>query len=1452
MTTYVFADVAGSTLTFSAAQDRLMFGPAIAAASLRFRADGSDLLVMAAGQVLRLAGIGLGGGNGLNPVNLVFEDGSLLLLDSISNSLRTGGTGHDWFGVDRGGVDSIRGGDGDDYIQAGSAIDADDRLDGGAGTADRLQMAGNITVTLAREMVTGIEVIELGDGVIALTLDDATAATATPASGSVFTVDASGQGIGSSATVSAAAVSSAGVALLGGAGDDVLTGGFCGDSLAGGPGDDTLTGGWGDDSLEGGAGTDRLIGGPGDDIFIFDRIDAPQSPPAAPDLIVDFEGAGEAGGDLILLPGAMVVWRVIAFHVTAADFAFEGYDESGLQLDPKRVGDGMVDVLWRAVDGQDWRFEVWADLNDDGRFGPADMLLRVAVPQGDTATVLDAADFATAFGGFFGGEGADVLSGQAATDDAIWGEGGDDSLSGGDGVDWLEGGLGNDCLFGGDLADVLFGGPGSDWLDGGDGWDTLYAADLSTPETEAPEDRNRLIGGAGRDMLFGGAGLDTLGGDDGDDLLWADAGADSLSGGAGDDIAYGGAGTDTLDGGDGADTQFGGAGGDLMTGGAGADLFVIDLSAPGLEEALGSAQDWILDFDPAGGDLISLGLSGGLVAGVQGLGPLVWRGALAPRALSSGAGFGAPLPGDGVGPGYYQAFWIPAVSGTAAAGGWFVIDLDQDMVLDVDDAVIRLGAISGPAGVVDLTPDAFADGTFRVQVGTEGADTLLAAAGGQEVFGLGGADRLTGRGGADRLLGGDGNDTLLGGGGADQLWGGAGSDWMEGGNGNDQIFVEGPDFGDVDGLFDRNTVTGGDGDDSLWGADGRDWLDGGDGADRLHGGVGADTLRGGEGADSIAGGDGADLISGGGGVDTIDAGSGNDTVDYDPADALVDGGEDFDTLVLLSPASVMLDSVIDQVAGGGITLGFEAVDASAASGAVSLAGGAGHNRLMGGAFADWLDGGEGNDTLQGGEGADTLDGGAGDDLLLPGTASADLIRGGEGRDTVSYAEATGAVTIALATGTGSGAAAGHRFSGIEAVIGSERADRITGTVAADWLDGAGGFDHLTGFGGDDTLSGGGGFNTLYGAAGNDLLLGGINADIIDGGDGNDTIVAGGGADSLWGGFGNDRYELNLSNQVVFEAAGAGDDTVYSSTSWYMRGNVEWFVIVAGAGDRFGVGTVGDDRMIGNEGANLLIGNDGNDTLWGGDGIDRLQGRAGDDVILGEAGDDIAYGGDGNDILDGGTGSDNLNGDAGNDTLLGGLGVTIDVLRGGAGDDWLDGGDGYDVLHGGLGNDVFVASQANDGVVEAAGAGWDRVIARGAGTYTLAINVEELTMEGPATGIGNAASNRITGSLRAETLFGRAGNDTLEGGGGNDILVGEAGRDAFLFAPGSGLDVVADFTPGMDRILLQGFGFADFAAVMASTRQGAGGAILDLAAGDSVQLVGVAKSALHADDFGFLA
>ncbi len=88
----------------------------------------------------------------------------------------------------------------------------------------------------------------------------------------------------------------------GGAGNDRLTGGAGSDLIYGGAGDDALNGGRGDDVLNGGAGADRMAGGLGDDTFV---LAAGQfgSRGAGLDHIIDFEGAGRSGGDLIRFAG---------------------------------------------------------------------------------------------------------------------------------------------------------------------------------------------------------------------------------------------------------------------------------------------------------------------------------------------------------------------------------------------------------------------------------------------------------------------------------------------------------------------------------------------------------------------------------------------------------------------------------------------------------------------------------------------------------------------------------------------------------------------------------------------------------------------------------------------------------------------------------------------------------------------------------------------------------------------------------------------------------------------------------------------------------------------------------------------------------------------------------------------------------------------------------------------
>ena len=147
--------------------------------------------------------------------------------------------------------------------------------------------------------------------------------------------------------------------------------------------------------------------------------------------------------------------------------------------------------------------------------------------------------------------------------------------------DIAQGLAGDDTLSAAGGNDILYGNKGLDLLDGGPGDDTLYGGQNAGPP--APDGRLRQ-------------GVETLSGGAGDDILYGNFGPDLLDGGDGNDTLYGGKDDDTLLGGAGDDRLHGNKGDDHLAGGPGADLFRFS----------GGGTDTVRDFDPAGGDRLSL------------------------------------------------------------------------------------------------------------------------------------------------------------------------------------------------------------------------------------------------------------------------------------------------------------------------------------------------------------------------------------------------------------------------------------------------------------------------------------------------------------------------------------------------------------------------------------------------------------------------------------------------------------------------------------------------------------------------------------------------------------------------------------------------------------------------------------------------------------------------------
>lgn len=357
--------------------------------------------------------------------------------------------------------------------------------------------------------------------------------------------------------------------LVGNAGDDLMGGGGGNDTLLGGAGRDTLDGGTGDDTVDGQGGADSLSGGAGDDTIIWDGQNDGNDTITADSGGDTLSVGGKSTDDTFTVSQSAASELIVSQGTSSISVAGMGL-EAGIEAVVINGGSGNDTVTITSVD------QVGALILTVNGGSGGDTISAAGASLGnvrlgingelgnDTLTGSADADTIT------GGDGNDVISGEAGND-TLSGNADNDSISGGDGNDFIDGNDGNDTALGDAGDDSIMGGFGNDMLTGDIGNDTIDGG-FGDDMLNGMSGNDSLLGSFGNDRIAAGSGDDIVRGGNDNDTIQGHSGADLIDGGHGEDSILGQAGNDTVFGDDGNDTIMGGNGNDLVNGEDGDDV----------------------------------------------------------------------------------------------------------------------------------------------------------------------------------------------------------------------------------------------------------------------------------------------------------------------------------------------------------------------------------------------------------------------------------------------------------------------------------------------------------------------------------------------------------------------------------------------------------------------------------------------------------------------------------------------------------------------------------------------------------------------------------------------------------------------------------------------------------------------------------------------------------------
>ena len=1306
-----------------------------------------------------------------------------------------------------GGADTINGGGGADVISGGAGNDiisywnTEVSIDGGTGN-NTLVLRAAAVVNLANSDQT------LGDSTTVSNFQN---------------VDASNLATGSTITGSTAAN-----VIIGGAGNDTIDGGGGADTISAGAGNDTVFVHGTESSIDGGDGNDTLVL-PGSstvtgvNFAVAAGLDQTTGDTAT---VTNFESLDASA----MTTAVTVTGSVLANTITTGSGNDVIHGGGGGDIINAGAGNDSVDY---------WGSEI----SIDGGTGSNTLVLRASATidltqadqtTGDSTTVanfanIDASAVSTGVT-VFGDANANVITGGA----------GADTIDGGGGADTINAGAGNDTVTVHGTEASVDGGAGSDTLVlvagtsvTGVNFAVTAGADQTTGDTVTVKNFENLDASAVTTALsvIGSAVANTIVTGSGDDIIDAGGGADTVNAGAGNDtVTYHGT-EAVIDGGTGVNTLLLQGVTDVNLGRV--DQTVgdattvmnfqnVDASALGAAQGvdivgsaaantiIGSAGDDVID-GAGGADVIQAGAGNDIVAyrgteslldGGTGSNTLQLK-----TVVTVNLANGDETSGDSVnvtGFSNVDASALGAAQGVSITGSSSANSITGGAGNDVIDG-------GGGADLIDAgsgNDTVHYHGTEVVIDGGFGSNTLVldnpggisridlsVAPGSDQTTGdsvdvtnfqnidasiLTTGVTITGSSSANTLTTGSGNDIVDGGGGSDIISTGAGDDTVsyynseisiDGGSGNNTLVLR---AATTVNLANADQTTG----DSTIVSNFQN-------VDASALAVGA-AITGSAAANIITGGAGNDIIDGGGGADVISAGGGDDTVTVRGTETSIDGGTGSDTMVLAASSSVTavnfaLAAGVDQTTGDSVNItGFENVDASAMTTALSVTGSSGANAISTGSGDDVIHGGGGADIILAGAGNDTVDYWGSEVSIDGGTGNNTLVVRASATIDLSAADQS-AGDLATVTNFQNVNASGLTATQLISVVGTTGTNIITGGAGADFIDGNGG------------------------------------ADVINAGAGNDTVVFHGTEASVDGGAGSDTLVLTSGSVVTgfnFAVAAGADQTSGDTVTVANFENLDGSALTTAL------------NVIGSSSANIITTGSGNDTVDGGGGADVINTGAGDDTVA-YHGTELS--------IDAGSGVNTLILENATDVNLGRVDQTVgdavtvmnfqnidasalgaaqgvniigssaaNIITGGLGADTIDGAGGADVINAGGGDDI-VAYRGSEVSIDG-GSGSNTLQLKTATAVNLAnadqtsgdtVNVSNF-QNVDASGLGAASGVSITGTSSANTIIGGAGSDMIDGGGGNDIISAGAGNDTVKYY---GTEVSIDAGTGNDTLVV---------------------------------------------------